>query len=58
MNLQRIFSQNKADDAANPLWIGKDNLVAPTTQLCGNIAFSLKKSENAISQRCNRCATA
>jgi hypothetical protein len=24
MDLQRIFSQNKAVDAANPLWIGKE----------------------------------
>jgi hypothetical protein len=30
----RIFLQNKADDAANPLWIGKGNIVAHLTQLC------------------------
>jgi hypothetical protein len=35
MDLQRIFSQNKAEDTGNPLWIAKGNLVAPTTQLCG-----------------------
>jgi hypothetical protein len=25
MDLQRIFSQNKAEDAGNPLWIAKDD---------------------------------
>jgi hypothetical protein len=44
--LQRIFSQNKAGDAANPLWIGKGNIAAHLTQLCGKSAA--KTVEEAV----------
>jgi hypothetical protein len=53
MDLQRIFSQNKAGDAANPLWIGKGNIVAHLTQLCGNIAFSSNIIRKCYITACN-----
>jgi hypothetical protein len=38
MDLQRIFSQNKANDDGNTLCIAEGNLVAHLTQLCGKQA--------------------
>jgi hypothetical protein len=39
----------------NTLCIDEGNLVARTTQLCGNMAFSPILKENAISQRETLC---
>jgi hypothetical protein len=44
--LRENFSQNKAGDAANPLWIGKGSIVARLTQLCGK--FAAKTVEEAV----------
>jgi hypothetical protein len=48
VNLQRIFSHNKAEDTGNPLWIGKDDnevvrKIDAKRRMTGSCKYALRK---------------